>query len=212
MERLSTWSKSLTDSKPLFVFDLDSTITKCELLPLIAESVGLGDKMLRLTDAAMSGNIPFEQNFRSRVELLKEVPITEARAIAAMIPLNMEIAGFIRKHPQRCMILTGNLDVWIAPIIEGLGMQGRCLCSRAHVDGDHLLGISDVLNKAQVCAKFPRPFVAIGDGSNDIGMLKSADIGIAFGGVRKPSDDVIQAADRVITDESELVAYLHGFL
>ena len=50
MERLSTWSKALTGSKPLFVFDLDSTITKCELLPLIAESVGLGSEMAEFTE------------------------------------------------------------------------------------------------------------------------------------------------------------------
>jgi hypothetical protein len=43
-------------------------------------------------------------------------------------------------------------------------------------------------------------------------MLKTASIGVAFGGVRVLSDDVIRAADKVFTDESELVAYLRRFL
>jgi phosphoserine phosphatase len=81
MERLSTWSKSLTGSKPLFVFDLDSTITKCELLPLIAESVGLGSEMAELTEVAMQGNVPFEQGFRNRVQLLQRVSISTSPSI-----------------------------------------------------------------------------------------------------------------------------------
>ena len=88
MERLSTWSKSLTGSKPLFVFDLDSTITKCELLPLIAESVGLGSEMTELTEAAMQGNVSFEQSFLKRVGLLEQVSVSQARSIAAKQPLH----------------------------------------------------------------------------------------------------------------------------
>ena len=130
--------------KSLFVFDLDSTITKCELLPVIAESVGLGDKMAALTEAAMQGDVPFEQDFRNRVRLLQEMPISRARSVASRASLHEEIAAFIRENPQRCIILTGNLDVWIMPIIEKLGMKGRCLCSKAQVCEDRLLGIASV--------------------------------------------------------------------
>lgn len=212
MERLSTWSKALTGSKPLFVFDLDSTITKCELLPLIAESVGLGSEMAELTEAAMQGNVPFEQGFRNRVQLLQRVSISRARSILSQAPLHERIADFIRKNPQRCIILTGNLDVWIKPIIEMLGMTGRCLCSKAQICEDHLQGIETVLDKGIASKKLPHPFVAIGDGSNDVGMLQSADIGIAFGGARKPPAELIAEVDMLVQDENELIEILKKLL
>jgi len=198
--------------KPLFVFDLDSTITKCELLPLLAESVGLKNEMVELTETAMQGKVPFEQDFRNRVRLLEKVPVSRARSIVSRAPLHDEIAGFIRENPDRCIILTGNLDVWIMPIIEELGMKGRCMCSEARVCEDHLMGIAFVLDKGCACKKLPHPFVAIGDGSNDVGMLRSADIGIAFGGARKPPAELIAAADMLVQDENELVGILKKLL
>ena len=216
MEKSWIWSDRMTDlskiNKPLFVFDLDSTITKCELLPLIAEDVGLGRTMARLTECAMQENAPFEQNFCNRVELLKGVSVSRASFVAARMPMNEKIVEFIRGNPQRCMILTGNLDVWIAPVIEKLGMTGRCLCSKALVDKDHLIGIASVLDKASVCQRLPHPFVAIGDGSNDIDMLEAAEIGIAFGGVHNPCKELVAAADMVIWEEKELVEVLKKLL
>ena len=198
--------------KPLFVFDLDSTITKCELLPLIAECAGLGNEMAQLTENAMQGNVPFEQDFRSRVQLLQGVPISRARSIVFRAPLFAEIAGFIRENPERCIILTGNLDAWIQPIIEKLGMKGRCLCSRARVRGDRLLGIESVLDKGSASRRLPHPFVAIGDGSNDAGMLQEAEIGIAFGGARTPPAHLIASADMLVQDENELIEILKKLL
>ena len=198
--------------KPLFVFDLDSTITKCELLPLIAQSTGLGNEMAALTEAAMQGKVPFEQDFRNRVRLLQEVPISRVRSVVSRAPLHEEIDAFIRENTQRCIILTGNLDVWIAPIIEKLGMKGRCLCSRAKICDDHLVGIASVLDKGAASKKLAHPFVAIGDGSNDEGMIRTADIGIAFGGARKPPEELIAAADIVVWDEKELVGMLEKLL
>ena len=198
--------------KPLFVFDLDSTITKCELLPLIARSAGLESEMAELTEAAMRGDVPFEQDFLNRVKLMQGIPLSRARSIVSGAALHTKIAGFIRENPQRCIILTGNLDVWIMPIIEKLGMEGRFLCSRARICGEHLLGVEAVLDKGRASKELPHPFVAIGDGSNDAGMLREAETGIAFGGARKPPAELIAAADMLVQDEHELIKILKKLL
>lgn len=196
----------------LFAFDLDATITKREFLPMLAQSIGLAKEIETLTESAMRGDASFERNFRTRVELLKEIPVSKACAIAAQIPLHEKIVAFIQEHPHRCMIVTGNLDVWITPMIDKLGMQGRCFCSRASVCQDYLTSITTVLDKAAVCDLLPRPFVAIGDGKNDVDMLKAAEIGIAFGGVHQPSKELLAVADMVIWEENELVDLLKTLL
>lgn len=198
--------------KPLFVFDLDSTVTKCELLPMIARCVGLGDEMAAMTEEAMRGETPFEEGFPKRVDILKSIPISRARAIAAKAPLNEEIARFIRENSMQCRIVTGNLDVWIETLIEQLGMSGRCLCSRALVEGDRLAGVSMILNKECACRALSQPFIAIGDGSNDAGMFRAATFSVAFGGVRNPPERLKALADQVVWDERELTSLLKTFL
>lgn len=198
--------------QPLFVFDLDSTITRCELLPLLAREIGAEREMAELTEQAMRGQTPFEESFRARAALLSEIPLSRAREIVGSAPLFEEIAGFIRRNPARCRILTGNLDAWIEPLIWSLDMAGRCLCSRARVGGGRILGVESILDKGAAARSLPHPFVAVGDGDNDLEMLRAADFGIAFSGARPVSQTLAAAAGRVVETQQALCALLNGFL
>ena len=197
---------------PLFVFDLDSTVTGCELLPLLAREAGVEAQMRLRTEKCMAGDARFTDDFPSRVKMLSALPLSRAREIAAGVPLNPQIAAFLRAHPERSMILTGNLDVWIAPILARLNMSNRCLCSRARVEVDRVVGVEFILDKAAAARSLPRPFIAVGDGSNDVGMLRAADLSVAFGGVRRPAREVIDAAQYYFRDESALCALLACYL
>ena len=102
---------------PLFVFDLDSTITKCELLPFLAAPLGKAEEMAALTEQAMGENAGFAQNFADRVSLLISQPVSRLRRMAADVPLHTHIVDFICEARERCLIVTGNLDAWIDSLI-----------------------------------------------------------------------------------------------
>ena len=190
-----------------FAFDLDSTVTMCELLPLLAREAGCAAEMRLRTERAMRGEVDFAADFAGRVALLAELPLSRAREIAAGVPVHPGIARFLQTYRERCTILTGNLDVWIEPLIERLGMTGRCRCSKGRMTNGRV-ALAAVLDKAEAARALPRPLVAVGDGGNDIGMLRAADFAVAFGGVRTPCPALLAAADMAVYSEEELLREL----
>lgn len=189
-----------------FCFDLDGTLTSEELLPKIASFLQIEKEMSLLTAQAMAGDIPFEISLRKRVEMLKSIPVSTVQEIVSSVRLNSSVLQFIRENADRCVVITGNLDVWIAPLMEKIGI--RYFSSTAECSNDRLMNLKTVLSKGSICKMLPRPLVAIGDGNNDVEMLKEAEIGIAFGGVHPPSSSLLDVASHAIYSERELCRFL----
>lgn len=194
--------------EPIFLFDLDSTITRQEILPTIAASVGRSEEMRDLTEKCMSGGLPFRESFLSRVELLKDVPVAEISEAIAGIPVHEGVCAFMREHKGRCFVVTGNLDAWIAGLIERIGMAGSVFCSRGIVSDGCLLGVASVIDKRLTVEQFVGPLVAVGDGSNDADMISMAEVGIGFGGVRRIAPSVLEVCTHAIYEEGRLVDFL----
>lgn len=196
--------------KNIFAFDLDSTITREELLPRIACLGGIQKKLEELTQQDMNSPVDFEKSFKKRVDILKHIPISAAAKAVGQVPLNTEIVRFIRENTSSCLIVTGNLDVWIRDLIRDLNMEGRCLSSKAEYEGDRLRGIKEILDKGQAVKYLNGAFTAIGDGSNDIPMLKVAKTAIGFGGVRELPSCVTAVCHKTFVSETELCRYLRN--
>lgn len=192
-----------------YAFDLDGTLTKEEILPIIAAELSLEREMQTLTELTLSGKIPFEDSFRLRCAILRAVPIETVRQIVRTVQISEELTDFISQHRDQCFVVTGNLDVWIAPIIEKIGC--RAFSSTAHTEGGRLVGVATVLNKGDAIREITPNFtrmVCVGDSVNDIPMFESADIRIAFGGVHDPAVDLYQVADYAIYSEEALCRLL----
>jgi len=193
-----------------FLFDFDGTITRTELLPEIGRACRIEREMTELTRQAIAGIVPFKQSFERRVELLRSVPISDVQAIVDGLPLYEELVSFIQEHSDRCHIVTGNLDAWV-----GATCQRICpslICSRAIANGDQLVGVSEILDKATVVSRLNSEVVAVGEGHADAGMLDAAQVGIAFGGTHQPARSVIEVCSHLIYEEKRLCRFLRQLL
>lgn len=196
----------------IFLFDLDSTISKKEILPTISQMIGKEKEMRDLTEATMRGDIPFKSSFLNRVKILSEVDVSMVNSIISEIPINDAIASFIIENKDRCYVLTGNLDVWISGLMTKLGMKDHVYCSKAHVVEDRIDQVISVVDKELMTKQFVQPMVVIGDGDNDSGMAKHADIAIGFGGVRNIAPSLLRNIDFAFYDDKKCADFLRKLL
>lgn len=199
-------------SEFIFLFDLDSTITKQEILPTIAKEIGHDAEMRALTEKTMNGELPFKQSFLERVNILKEVPVEKISQLISEIELNKNLIKFIQTNKERCFIVTGNLDVWIDKLMHCIGMEKNYFSSKAVVKAGYIDKVVSVVDKNAIISQFISPFVAVGDGNNDAEMIEFADIGIGYGGVREIAPSVLSCASHAIYREDVLCQFLERLL
>lgn len=194
-------------TKPVVFIDLDGTLTCTELLPAIAHRVGLSEDMATLTTATLAGEIPFEESFRRRVDMLAAVPVEEVHAEILAAPLFEDLMALLLEHRDRVVVVTGNLDVWVQPFLARHGLRG--LCSEADVADGAVVGVASVLDKSAAFDRFPAEFtIAIGDGANDAPMVQRAQVGVAWCGVHRAARPLLEVADYAFAREETLCRFL----
>lgn len=199
----------MIEMRKIFLFDLDSTVTKEEILPVIASELGKGDEMRALTESAMMGEMPFCESLLARVEMLKGTSVGEMSKRIAEISLNEKIVRFIKKNRDNCYIATSNLDVWIKDLMNKIGVGDHVFCSTTKVENDRIVKVGRVFLKDKATEEFSgMKLIAIGDGSNDYDLIGGADLGIAFGGVRSVAPNLFEICDYAIYDEDKLIELL----
>lgn len=196
----------------IFIFDLDSTLTRKEILPTISEKIGKVKEMKNLTEATMRGEIPFKTSFLKRVDILKPINVSEVRAMVKDIPLNTHLVSFLKENAERCYVVTGNLDIWIRDLIQSLGLMHHIYCSKANIKDDRITQVISVADKELIAQQFVQPLVVIGDGDNDSGMAKLADISIGFGGVRDIAPSLLRCIDYAFYDDKRCADFLRTLL
>lgn len=193
-----------------YCFDLDGTLSTLEILPCIAAELGISDEIATLTRLTMDGHIPFPDSLRLRTLILGQVPVERVHEIIRNIPLDPALSAFVRGRPDQCFIVTGNLDIWVRPLLESLGCG--CFSSEAETSNGrlrlaHILDKGEAVRRLRSSGKFSK-IVAIGDGANDVPMMREADVSIAYGGVHPPAPTTTSAAHLVVHDPDSLCTLL----
>lgn len=206
---ISSSSPDPKSGRSSLAFDLDGTVTREEILPAIARELDLFDEMSLLTDLTLRGEISFERSFRLRFQILRNVPLARIQDITGSVRLDPDIAAFIRAEADRCFIVTGNLDLWVAPLMTVLPC--RWFCSKGHLGPTGAVELGEVQLKSRAIRELRSSgsdVVAIGDSSNDVPMFEEADVGIAYGGVHEPVAALHEMADYVVYDGATLCRLL----
>lgn len=191
----------------MFLFDLDGTVTREELLPRIAGSFGVLSEIESLTRRTIAGDVPFEASLRERVSILGKFPVSSVQDAVAGVELEKSILSFMEDNPGRCAIVTGNLDAWLVKLERMIPAPVHC--SKVTVERDRVSGFIDIMDKRRVRALYPsRRLCAIGDGHNDLGMFEVSDYSVAFGGVHPPARSLLDAASHVTNNAETLCRFL----
>lgn len=178
----------------LVCFDMDSTLIETEVIDELAERAGVGDQVRAITESAMRGEIDFNESFKERVALLKGLDESVMREIAEHLPITEGVDRMmtvLKRAGFKTAILSGGFTYFGRYLKEKFGFDYVYANELEIVDGK-LTGryLGEIVNgqrKAELLrliAQFENvdiaQTIAVGDGANDLPMLSSSGLGIAF--------------------------------
>ena len=209
--------------KKLLIADMDSTMIDQECIDELGDAVGLKARIAAITARAMNGEIEFEPALRERVGLLAGLDETVIdRVVESRITLaagGRELVATMNRAGAWTALVSGGFDAFTGRIAAQLGFRehraNRLLVESGKLTGkiaEPILGSeAKVSALREICARLNIPLsdaIAVGDGANDLAMLKLAGTGVALHA--KPS---VAAAAKVRIDHGDLTAllYLQGY-
>ncbi|QBX57124.1 phosphoserine phosphatase SerB [Nocardioides seonyuensis] len=178
----------------LIVMDVDSTLIQGEVIEMLAAHAGCEGEVARVTEAAMRGELDFEQSLRQRVALLKGVPATaldEVYDAIMLAPGARTMVRTLRRLGYRFAIVSGGFTQITDRLAAELGIHFARANELEIVDGrltGQIVGkVIDRAGKAEALREFAaevgvpiEAVIAVGDGANDLDMLNAAGLGIAY--------------------------------
>jgi phosphoserine phosphatase len=209
--------------KKLLVADMDSTIINVECLDELADMAGLKPQIAAITERAMRGELEFEAALKERVGMLKGLKLDALeRTYAERVRLNpgaKSLLATMRANDAHTMLVSGGFGFFTRRVAEAAGFHvergNTLLDDGAALTGEvgmPILGREaklQALEEAVVSLKIDfAETLAVGDGANDLAMIKRAGLGVAYHA--KP---VVAEAASAAINHNDLTAllYLQGY-
>ena len=181
-------------AKTLFIADMDSTIICEECIDEVADVLGLKEKVAAITEAAMHGKLDFKTALKKRVGLLKGISRTQLQAVyqdrITTAPGARTLIKTLKSAGIQTALVSGGFTFFTDQVKDALGFD-FVRANQLGFSGDRLDGtvkepLMDARGKKDFLEELakgsPQAVLAIGDGANDIPMLKAAGMSLAYHG------------------------------
>ena len=180
--------------RKFIILDVDSTLIQQEVIDLLAAHAGTATEVARVTEAAMRGELDFEQSLHHRVATLRGLPASVLAEVGGAIKLSVGAEVLVARAKAAGHVVcavSGGFSQILAPLAERLGLDFALANELEIVDG-HLTGrvTGAVVDRAVKASKLrewsalsgvpAEATMAIGDGANDLDMMAAAALGVAF--------------------------------
>jgi phosphoserine phosphatase len=205
--------------KRMLLADMDSTMIRQECIDELAAEAGVGARVAEITARAMNGEIGFEGALLERVGLLRGLPaeVTERvwRERIELMPGARALVATMRAAGARCVLVSGGFTTFTARVAAAVGFHEHRANELLSEDGvlTGEVGRPILGREAKVAALEEAvarlgigeaDVLAVGDGANDLGMLRRAGLGVALHA--KPA---VQREARHRVNHGDLTALLH---
>ncbi len=209
-------------SRRLICFDMDSTLIETEVIDELADRAGVGAEVREITARAMRGEIDFRESFTQRVALLKGLDVNVMEDIARNLPITEgleRMMTILKRVGYKTAILSGGFTYFGNYLRRKYGFDyvyaNELEIGDGKVTGRYLGDIVDGRRKAELLRLIAQvenvniaQTIAVGDGANDLPMLSTAGLGIAFHAKPKVKANAEQSISTIGLDG---VLYFLGF-
>ena len=209
-------------NRRLICFDMDSTLIETEVIDELAIRAGVGDKVKEITERAMRGEIDFCESFAERVALLKGLDESVMKDIAENLPITEgldRLMEVLKRVGYKTAILSGGFTYFGNYLKQRFGFDYVYANELEIVDGKltgrYVGDIVDGKRKAELLRLIAQvenvniaQTIAVGDGANDLPMLATAGLGIAFHAKPKVKQTASQSLSTIGLDG---ILYFLGF-
>ncbi len=208
--------------KRLLLADMESTIIEQEMIDELAEAAGIGAQVAEITRRTMAGELAFEGALRARARLLAGQPAELLDQVAGRMTLHqgaLTLVRTLKREGVPCILVSGGFSVFAERIAALCGFDAvRCnhlVVEDGRINGQVATPILGRDGKLEALREVSHDLgieltatMAVGDGANDLAMLKEAGLGVGF----RPKE-IVRRDARVAIDHGDLTAllYLQGY-